>query len=77
MQIARGYQTQLTLSNGNTFTLGASWSGGQGGKNAELYSPGSNSWSLLPDAPVAPIFTDDGEGSPTLARYSSILKPNF
>ncbi|KAL9126834.1 MAG: hypothetical protein Q9217_004185 [Psora testacea] len=62
MNIARGYQAQTTLSTGNTFTIGASWSGGQGGKNAEIYDPTTNSWSLLSGAPVAPMLTADAQG---------------
>lgn len=33
MKIARGYQSMVLLSNGNLFTIGGSWSGGEGGKN--------------------------------------------
>lgn len=33
MKIARGYQSMVSLSNGNLFTIGGSWSGGEGGKN--------------------------------------------
>ncbi|KAL9098646.1 MAG: hypothetical protein Q9163_005735 [Psora crenata] len=62
MNIARGYQAQCTLSTGNTFTIGASWSGGQGGKNGELYNPATNSWSLLSGTPVAPMLTADAQG---------------
>lgn len=62
MQIARGYQAQTVVSTGNTFTIGASWSGGQGGKNGELYDTGSNTWGLLSETPVAPMLTADGQG---------------
>jgi galactose oxidase len=37
LNIGRGYQGQTTLSDGQVFTLGGSWSGGTGGKLAELY----------------------------------------
>lgn len=63
LQIARGYQAQTVVSTGNTFTIGASWSGGQGGKNGELYDAGSNSWGLLSGAPVAPLLTADAQGT--------------
>lgn len=33
MKIPRGYQSTVSLSNGNIFTIGGSWSGGEGGKN--------------------------------------------
>lgn len=62
MNIPRGYQAQATTSTGNAFVIGASWSGGQGGKNAELYNPGANTWTLLPGCPVAPMLTADAQG---------------
>ncbi|KAG8527816.1 uncharacterized protein KY384_007970 [Bacidia gigantensis] len=62
LQIARGYQAQLTVSTGNTFTIGASWSGGQGGKNGELYNAAAGTWSLLTGTPVAPLLTADAQG---------------
>ena len=61
MNIARGYAAQVTVSTGNTFVIGASWSGGEGGKNAELYN--GNTWGLLSGAPVAPMLTADAQGS--------------
>ena len=60
LQIARGYQSATVLSNGNTFTIGASWSGGQGGKNGELFNGAG--WAGLSGAPVAPILTADAQG---------------
>ena len=62
MQIARGYQAQVTLSDGRIFTIGGSWSGGEGGKNGEVYNTGTNAWSLLSGCPVAPILTADQQG---------------
>lgn len=62
MQIARGYQSSATLSNGNVFTIGGSWSGGQGNKNGEVWSAASNTWSLLSGCPVAPMLTADAAG---------------
>ena len=47
MNIPRGYQSQATLSDGRIFTIGGSWSGGQGNKNGEVYQPTSNQWALL------------------------------
>ncbi|CAD6578199.1 MAG: hypothetical protein ASARMPREDX12_008672 [Alectoria sarmentosa] len=55
MKIARGYQSMVSLSNGNLFTIGGSWSGGEGGKNGEIYNPSTNNWTLVPGAPVAPM----------------------
>ena len=62
MNIARGYQAHVTLSDGRVFTVGGSWSGGQGGKNGEVYDPVANKWTLLPGCPVAPMLTADAGG---------------
>ena len=62
MQIPRGYQAQVTISTGDIFVIGASWSGGQGGKNGEIYSVSANTWTLLPGCPVAPMLTADAQG---------------
>lgn len=62
MLIGRGYQSQCTISDGRTFVIGGSWSGGQGGKNGELYSPGANTWYPLPGCPVGPMLTADNGG---------------
>lgn len=58
----RGYQAAVTLSDGRTFTIGGSWSGGQGNKNGEVYNPKTNSWQSLPGCPVAPMLTNDAQG---------------
>ncbi|KAI4086317.1 MAG: hypothetical protein LQ344_007640 [Seirophora lacunosa] len=60
--LPRGYNSQVTLSNGGIFTTGGSWGGARGGKNAEYYDPVANTWTLRPGCPVAPILTDDHEG---------------
>ena len=41
MNIPRGYNTDVTLSNGNVFTIGGSWSGSlaQAPQAGELWSP--------------------------------------
>ena len=62
MNIGRGYQASTVLSNGKVFTIGGSWSGGRGGKNGEQYDPATNTWSLLPGCPVAPMLTNDAQG---------------
>ncbi|KAL8734093.1 MAG: hypothetical protein Q9181_003322 [Wetmoreana brouardii] len=62
MQIKRGYQSSATLSDGRIFTIGGSWSGGEGNKNGEVWSPVTNSWSLLSGCPVAPMLTADARG---------------
>lgn len=62
MKISRGYQASAALSNGQIFTIGGSWSCGQGGKNGEIYNPSANTWTLLPGCPVAPLLTGDAGG---------------
>ncbi|WP_282075697.1 PKD domain-containing protein, partial [Maribacter aquivivus] len=59
MNIPRGYQGNVTLSNGAVFTVGGSWSGGagnNGGKAAELWSPESG-WVNLPGITGENIYT--------------------
>jgi galactose oxidase len=58
----RGYQSAVTLSDGQVFTLGGSWSGGTGGKNGEIWSPSTGS-RALPDALVGPAMTADRAGA--------------
>jgi galactose oxidase len=62
MQIARGYQTSVTLSDGKVFTIGGGYTGPRGNKNGEIFDPKANTWTLLPDAAVAPMLTTDAEG---------------
>ena len=38
MKIARGYQSDVTTSTGEVFTIGGSWSSGLGDKNGEVWS---------------------------------------
>ena len=61
MNITRGYHASTALPDGRVFTLGGSWSGGLGGKNAEVWSP-STGWRRLTGASVTPILTADPEG---------------
>jgi galactose oxidase len=62
MQIARGYQSSVTLSDGRIFTIGGSWSGGEFNKPGEVYDPDTQQWTLLPDAEVIPMLTQDHQG---------------
>jgi galactose oxidase len=61
MKIPRAYQSNITLSTGEVFTIGGSWAGGQGGKNGEVWSA-SGGWRKLDNAPVTPILTNDPQG---------------
>ncbi|KAJ8098037.1 carbohydrate-binding module 32 [Lipomyces tetrasporus] len=62
MILSRGYQSSATCGDGRIFVIGGSWSGWEGGKDAEIYDPTTNRWSLLPGCPVAPMLTGDTEG---------------
>jgi len=62
MQIARGYQSSATTSDGRVFTIGGSWSGPRGGKNGEIYDPKARTWTSLPKCLVGPMLTKDKEG---------------
>jgi hypothetical protein len=47
MNYGRGYQGAVTLSDGSAFTVGGSWSGGNGVKDAEIWTEASG-WTVLP-----------------------------
>jgi galactose oxidase len=61
MNIPRGYEGNTLLSTGEVLTLGGSWNGGLGGKNAEVWKSGSG-WRLLPGVPVDPFIGPDPKG---------------
>ncbi|KAF2680123.1 carbohydrate-binding module family 32 [Lentithecium fluviatile CBS 122367] len=63
MKVARGYQSTTTCTDGRIFNMGGSWSGPVGGKNGEIYTPSTNSWSLVQNALVAPMLTADKRGA--------------
>jgi galactose oxidase len=60
MNLPRGYEGDTLLTNGSVLTLGGSWSGGQGNKNAEVWTSGS--WHLLSGVTAAPITGPDPQG---------------
>ncbi|MFD3444213.1 discoidin domain-containing protein [Microbacteriaceae bacterium 4G12] len=62
MVVPRAYQSSVTLSTGEVFAIGGSWSGGVGGKGGEVWSPATNAWRRLSNVPVAPILTADPAG---------------
>lgn len=62
MNIPRGYQSSVTLSDGRVFTIGGSWSGGIGDKPGEIYDPRRNTWTKLPGCSVKPMLTNDNQG---------------
>ncbi|KAF5628787.1 sialidase-1 [Fusarium sp. NRRL 52700] len=62
MQAARGYQSSATTSTGKVFTIGGSWSGGWSFKNGEVYDPKKKTWTMLKNADVQKMLTDDAQG---------------
>jgi galactose oxidase len=55
MNVPRGYNASVTLENGNVFTLGGSWSGGEGGKNGEVWNA-NNGWTNLTASSADPLY---------------------
>ncbi|MGW6685367.1 discoidin domain-containing protein [Streptomyces sp. NPDC054961] len=62
MNIARGYQAMTLLSTGEAFVLGGSWSGQEGDKGGEAWSPDTRTWRRLPGVAAAPALTADPAG---------------
>ncbi|KAF4447875.1 putative galactose oxidase precursor [Fusarium austroafricanum] len=62
MKVARGYQASATTSTGKVFTIGGSWSGGTDFKNGEVYDPKKKTWTLLGNADVKKMLTNDAQG---------------
>jgi galactose oxidase len=62
MNIPRGYEADTVLSNGSVLTLGGSWSGGSGGKTAEVWTSGGAGWSVLSGVPETNIVGPDPQG---------------
>lgn len=61
MNIWRGYEADAPLSNGSVLTIGGSWSGGQGGKTAEVWNAASG-WKVLSGVPENNIVGPDPQG---------------
>ena len=62
MKIRRGYHSMTVLSDGSVFTVGGSWSGGQGGKLGEVWDYVSGSWSVKAGIEADPLSTQDDRG---------------
>lgn len=60
MNIARGYNADVMLSDGSVLTLGGSWSGAPGDRVGEVWSAESG-WSTRPGISAAPITGPDPE----------------
>jgi galactose oxidase len=54
MNLPRGYHASVSLSTGDMFTIGGSWSGGQGNKDGEVWNASTGTWrrvlSVMDDA---------------------------
>lgn len=61
MKIARGYQSNVTTSTGEVFSIGGSWSGGTTPKSGEIWSP-AGGWRILPNVGVEKTLTADPQG---------------
>lgn len=61
MNIGRGYEGSVTLSNGNVLTYGGSWNGARGGKTAELWNAATG-WRVLGALVDDYIYTADPAG---------------
>lgn len=61
MQIPRAYQSNVTMSSGEVFSIGGSWSGALGGKHGEVWSD-AGGWRTLPGVSVSNILTNDPAG---------------
>jgi len=61
MNVSRGYNANTILQDGSVFTLGGSWSGGNGGKNGEVWTEAAGCRALS-GVPVAPMLTNDVGG---------------
>ena len=74
MKIARGYQSNVTTSTGEVFSIGGSWSGGIGNKHGEVWSD-AGGWRTLPNVLVDNILTDDPEASTVPTIMPGCLPP--
>jgi len=63
MNTPRGYQGQVTMGDGTAFTVGGSWSGGLGNKNAEAWTPASG-WVPFPLITANATVRDGAQAEP-------------
>jgi len=58
MNVARAYQGNVTLANGEVFTIGGQWDGGTTGKIGEIWTS-QNGWKSLPGIPMNVLFNNN------------------
>ncbi|PWQ94671.1 Ig-like domain-containing protein [Leucothrix arctica] len=63
MNTVRGYQGNVTLSDGSVFTVGGSWSGARGNKNAEVWTEATG-WVAYPEITADETVRDGSEIEP-------------
>ncbi|MCK5828942.1 MAG: discoidin domain-containing protein [Methylococcales bacterium] len=61
MNISRGYHSMATLNDGSVFTVGGSWSGGRGMKDAEVWNE-EQGWVEKPFIQSSALETNDSAG---------------
>lgn len=61
LNVGRGYQGDTVLPSGDVLTVGGSWSGGQGGKIAEVWNRPTG-WRTLPNVSGEALATADPAG---------------
>lgn len=61
MNVPRGYQTNVTLSDGGVLSLGGSWSGAVGAKDGEIWTAGAG-WRMAPGIGITPLIAPDPDG---------------
>ncbi len=61
MNVPRGYNADTVTDGGKVFTIGGSWSGGEGGKKGELWSAATG-WVALNGIPATPMTAPDPQG---------------
>ncbi|GLK78527.1 RICIN domain-containing protein [Methylopila turkensis] len=61
MNVPRGYQGDTVLGTGEVLTIGGSWSGGEGGKLGEIWSP-ARGWRTLPGVPAEALAAKNDPG---------------
>jgi galactose oxidase len=62
MNLPRGYHASVSLSTGEVFTIGGSWSGGQGNKDGEVWNPSNGAWRRVMSVMDDALLTADKAG---------------
>ena len=72
MNIPRGYQGNVTLSDGSVFTVGGSWSGGAWtNRDAEIWTE-SSGWQLLPNIKGDDFYTANDVAGDSFQSFTGL-----